>query len=276
MLLLLTLLLLAMLLCPQTVMNAASEACGLFVRSVMPGLLPYMTVAQMLASRARRITPMVVILLGWGGGSPTGGRLLTLCPHLTERRRVSLAVCCATMSPMFLLGTIGSWLGSSGAGICVLIAVLTGGALTGAMAGRVPRRAQAAREAAPPEPLTLGQAVEQTARTLLMVCGTMALMRVFAALAAMVTARFAPWLTLPVTTLLEVTTGTAQIASLPLPLPLRTALVAGATGFGGMAVLMQNRAVWRRGLMSLPEQILWQAVHGGLSFLIALGMMGMG
>lgn len=276
MLLLLTLLLLAMLLCPQTVMNAASEACGLFVRSVMPGLLPYMTVAQMLVSRARRITPMVVILLGWGGGSPTGGRLLALCPRLTERQRVSLAVCCATMSPMFLLGTVGVWLGSSAAGACVLLAVLTGGALTGAMAGRVPRRAQAAREAAPPEPLTLGQAVEQTARTLLMVCGTMALMRVFAALAAMVTARFAPWLTLPVTTLLEVTTGTAEIASLPLPLPFRTALIAGATGFGGMAVLMQNRAVWRRGLMSLPEQILWQAVHGGLSFLIALGMMGMG
>lgn len=273
MVLLWTLVLLMMLLCPGRVMDAAADACGLFARSVMPGLLPYMTVAQLLVSRIPRMHPLTLVLLGWGGGSPTGGRLLALCPRLTERQRVSLAVCCATMSPMFLLGTVGTWLGSSGAGACVLLAVLAGGALTGMLAGMMPRREPPPVETPPVAPFTLGQAVEHTARTLLMVCGTMAVLRVLAALTTLLTERFVPWLTLPLTTLMEVTTGTVQIAALPLPLAVRTALIAGATGFGGMAVLMQNRAVWRRGMLTLPEQILWQAVHGVLSFLIALGIM---
>ena len=36
------------------------------------------------------------------------------------------AVSCATMSPMFLLGTIGSWLNSRSAGAIVLLSVLAG------------------------------------------------------------------------------------------------------------------------------------------------------
>ena len=62
-------------------------------------------------------------------------------------------------------------------------------------------------------------------------------------------------------------------ARLPLPLPLRTALAAGATGMGGMAVLLQNRALYPRGLVSLGEQVLWQVLHGAASFLLAMGLM---
>ena len=104
---------------------------------------------------------------------------------------------------------------------------------------------------------------------MLLVCGTMVMLRVFAALAAEGFPRFA----LPLVTLLEVTTGAAEIAALPLPLPLRTAIIAGATGFGGAASVMQNRALYPAGLFSLPEQLLWQALHGALSFLLALGAM---
>lgn len=262
-----------MLLRPALVMDEASAACRLFVQSVLPGLLPYMTLSQMLVSRMERMNPLLLILLGWGGGSPTGGRLLGMCPEMDAGQKVRLAVCCSTMSPMFLLGTIGGWLGSSGAGVCVLVAVLAGGAAAGMLAGMMPRKSGEAISMEKPAPLSLGQAVEQTARTLLMVCGTMAVLRVLSALAAEATKYLLPGLTLPITTVMEVTTGTAQIAGLPLPLPLRTALIAGATGFGGMAVMMQNRAVWPRRMLSLPEQILWQGVHGGTSFLMALGMM---
>lgn len=260
---------------PGLTMDAASQACRLFVESVLPGLLPYMALSQMLVSRTKSMNPLLLILLGWGGGSPTGGRLLGMCPDLTTEGRIRLAVCCATMSPMFLMGTIGRWLGSSAAGVCVLMAVLAGGAAAGAMAGMLPRKSGMPISAETPAPLSLGQAVEQTARTLLMVCGTMAVLRVFAALGTEITERFFPWLTLPITTLLEVTTGAREMAALPLPLAWRTALIAGATGFGGMAVIMQNRAVWPRGMLSLPEQILWQEVHGGASFLISLGIMQM-
>ena len=283
MLLALILLMLCLLLRADLTMTAASAACRLFVMAVLPGLMPYMTLSLMAVSRVKRMSPMLLMLLGWGGGSPTGARLLPMCAGLTRREQIRLAVSCATMSPMFLLGTVGGWLGSRTAGVVVLVSVIAGGWIAGWAAGRAAqcrpnarradRRGAAGRSDDHPAalaPLTFGSAVEASARTMLLVCGTMVMLRVFAAMAAEM---LPSGITLPVTTFLEVTTGTAEIASLSLPLPWRTALIAGATGFGGMAVVMQNRAVYPEGFLPLGVQLLWQAVHGVLSFLLALGMM---
>ena len=268
---LLPLLMLWMLLNPALTMDAASAACRLFVTSVLPGLFPYMVLALMLVSRmSASLPPMGLVLLGWCGGSPTGARLMRLYPGGDKRARVRTAVATATMSPMFLLGTIGGWLGSRWAGAVVLGSVLLGGGLAGLLAGRFTRASAAeAGQKEPPAPLSFGEAVEQAAKTMLLVCGTMVMLRVLAEL----TTATLPWGALPLTTLLEVTTGAAQIAALPLPLALRTGIIAGATGFGGAAVVMQNRALYPPGLLSLPEQLLWQAAHGCVSFLLALGVM---
>ena len=89
---------------PET-MAAAEAACALFVRSVMPGLFPYLTLSQMLVSRCGRdMQPGLLMLLGWCGGSPTGARLLAMQGSRPHREQKALAVSCATMSPMFLLG----------------------------------------------------------------------------------------------------------------------------------------------------------------------------
>jgi len=275
MLILLLLLMGCLLLRAGTTMAAASAACRLFVTAVMPGLMPYMVLSLMLVSRVRRMNPALLMLLGWGGGSPTGARLLPLCTGLTRREQVRLAVSCATMSPMFLLGTVGGWLESGIAGVVCLVSVIAGGWLAGMMAGVCAEQAEKGAVSPSPaagmvHPLSFGAAVEQSARTMLLVCGTMVMLRVFAALAAEV---LPTMIILPVTTLLEVTTGTAEIAHLPLPLPIRTALISGATGFGGMAIILQNRAVYEEGFLPLGMQIVWQAMHGGISFVIALGLM---
>ena len=279
----LLLLMLCLLLRADLTMDAASAACHLFVTAVLPGLFPYMVLALMLTSRVRRLSSGLLMLLGWGGGSPTGARLLGLYPDFPRREQLRVAVSCATMSPMFLLGTVGLWLDCRPAGVIVLSSVLAGGWIAGWAAGRTAQRRPSARRAdrradegrsadhpAAHTPLAFGAAVEQSARTMLLVCGTMVMLRVFAALAA---EALPAQLVLPVTTLLEVTTGTQSIAALPLPLPLRTALIAGATGFGGMAILLQNRAVYPEGFLPLGAQVGWQAVHGVISFLLALGGM---
>ena len=262
----------ALLCCAPEVMDAASAACRLFVEAVLPGLLPYMVLSLMLASRfSGRIPAWGMLLLGWGGGSPAGARLLALREDMPRRQRIGLAAATATMSPMFLLGTVGGWLASPGAGLAVLVSVLAGGGLTGLAAYALAGQGRAAGETPPPPPapLTFGMAVDQAARTMLLVCGTMVMLRIFARLAEIM---FPAW-ALVLTTLLEVTTGVQAIASLPLPLALRTALAAGATGFGGMAVVMQNRALYPARFMPLAAQLGWQALHGGLSFLLALGLM---
>ena len=253
-----------LLLRPHVVMDAAGAACRLFVTGVMPGLLPYMTVTLMLVSRLRRpLRPWQVLLMGWCGGSPCGARLLREAGAIPHRRRIAAA--CATMSPMFLAGTLGRWLDSPRAGACILLAVLAGGLLSAAC---VRERGTAAGEAGPPRRLSLGQAVEDTARTLLTVCGIMAVMRVAAALAA---EAFPDGATV-IMTLLEVTSGAERIAGMQrIPLSLRTAMLAGATGFGGASLVVQNRAACR--IFSWWEQLALQALHGGASFLAALGLM---
>lgn len=271
-------LLLCLLVRAGTTMNAAATACHLFVTAVLPGLFPYLVIVLMLASRVKQLQPGLILLLGWGGGSPAGARLIPLCPELKYREQVRLAISCATMSPMFLFGTVGGWLQSSRAGAAILLSVIAGGWLAGEIAGLCNRSApfgQPQLDVSFPnegnfEALSFGVAVEQAARTMLLVCGTMVMLRVFAALAAEI---LPEGLVLPVTTLLEVTTGTSAIAALPLPLALRTALIAGACGFGGMAILMQNRAVLGENFMSLALQIAFQLLHGFFSFLIALGLM---
>ena len=271
-------LMLCLLLRSGTTMAAASAACRLFVTSVLPGLFPYMVLSLMLVSRVRRMSPTLLMLLGWGGGSPTGARQIPLCSGLSYREQLRLAVSCATMSPMFLLGTVGGWLNSSLPGVVCLVSVIAGGWFAGWIASCRPRRDDHGSPVAAvhtPEdaaPLSFGTAVEQSARTMLLVCGTMVMLRVFAALAGELLPSAA---SLPIMTLLEVTTGTQLITALPLPLPLRTALIAGATGFGGMAIILQNRAVYPEGFMTLGSQILWQALHGAISFLLGLGMMTM-
>lgn len=273
---LLAMTMLSLLLNASVTMDAASAACRLFVTAVLPGLFPYMVLSLMLASRfGGRVPPWLLTLLGWGGGSPTGARLLGMAEGASRHQRVALAVATATMSPMFLLGTCGGWLGSAGAGAVLLGSVLLGGGLAGWLASACIRRGDHWSSASAPlqqsaSPVAFGAAVEQAARTMLLVCGTMVMLRVFAALAGEIVPAA---LALPITTLLEVTTGTQLMAGLPLPLPLRTALIAGAAGFGGMAIILQNRAAYPAGLLSLPAQLFWQGVHGALSFLLALGMM---
>lgn len=269
MLLLLPAAMFLVLLFPTLTMDAASDACRLFVRSVMPGLFPYMVLSLMLLSRMpANLPPWLIILIGWCGGSPTGAKLLALQPEMNRQTQKFIALSCATMSPMFLLGTIGTWLDSRMAGLVVLLAVIAGGGMTALITGRPVRD----HDGAPikfSSPLTLGQALDQAANTMLLVCGTMVMFRVLAALAA----QAFPWMSLPLTTMLEVTTGVSEIARFPLPLPFRTAMIAGCTGFGGMAIILQNRALYPAGLLPLPQQIAWQALHGGISFLLALGLM---
>lgn len=241
--------------------QAARDACQLFAQCVLPTLLPYMVLSQLLASRIPGPMPgWLVVLLGWCGGSPTGARLLMQ----QNRRDKRLAVSCATMSPMFLVGTLGSWLNSTAAGVCILVAVTVGGWLTGRLVegSGEPQTADAA-------PLTLGQGIASAAQSMLVICGSMVVFRVVLVLAA----ELLPVLELPLAVALEATTATQLLSQMPLPLPLRTGLMAGTAGFGGGALLLQNRACYPPGTLRLPEQVLWQAVHGAISFVLALGLM---
>ena len=264
----------AMLLRPEGSLQAAADACALFARSVLPGLYPYMILLLVALDRLPAQAPYpLLVALGWGAGSPCGAKICAARQGRMDPRALRrLTVCCGTMSPMFLYGTLGQWLQSPRAGLCVLLAVLVGGltasaALPGGGESRQPSLAfsQAA-------PLSLGAAVEKASITLLTVCGCMVLGNVLSALLPALLPGLPQGARLGIACLAEVTTGSRALALLPLPLELRVALLSGETGFGALAILLQNRALGPRGLMPLWAQLGFQLLHGLLSALVGYGL----
>lgn len=264
----------AMLLRPEVSLQAAADACALFARSVLPGLYPYMILLLVALDRLPAQAPYpLLVALGWGAGSPCGAKICAARQGRIDPRALRrLTVCCGTMSPMFLYGTLGQWLQSPRAGLCILLAVLAGGlaasaALPGSGESRQPSSAfsQAA-------PMSLGAAVEKASITLLTVCGCMVLGNVLSALLPALLPGLPQGARLGIACLAEVTTGSRALALLPLPLELRVALLSGETGFGALAILLQNRALGPRGLMPLWAQLGFQLLHGLLSALVGYGL----
>lgn len=264
----------AMLLRPEVSLQAAADACALFARSVLPGLYPYMILLLVALDRLPAQAPYpLLVALGWGAGSPCGAKVCAARQGRMDPRALRrLTVCCGTMSPMFLYGTLGQWLQSPRAGLCILLAVLAGGlaasaALPGGGESRQPSSAfsQAA-------PMSLGAAVEKASITLLTVCGCMVLGNVLSTLLPALLPGLPQGARLGIACLAEVTTGSRALALLPLPLELRVALLSGETGFGALAILLQNRALGPRGLMPLWAQLGFQLLHGLLSALVGYGL----
>ena len=184
-----------------------------------------------------------------------------------------LTVCCGTMSPMFLYGTLGQWLQSPRAGLCILLAVLAGGmaasaALPGGGESRQPSSAfsQAA-------PMSLGAAVEKASITLLTVCGCMVLGNVLSALLPALLPGLPQGARLGIACLAEVTHRQPRPGpASPAAGASGSAASAGKTGFGALAILLQNRALGPRGLMPLWAQLGFQLLHGLLSALVGYGL----
>lgn len=263
----------AMLLRPEVSLQAAADACALFARSVLPGLYPYMILLLLALDRLPAQAPYpLLVALGWGAGSPCGAKICAARQGSMDPRALRrLAVCCGTMSPMFLYGTLGQWLHSPRAGLCILLAVLAGGLAASAALPRgnaVPPPVAFSQAA----PMTLGAAVEKASITLLTVCGCMVLGNVLSALAPALLPGLPEGVRLGLSCLAEVTTGSRALALLPLPLTLRVALLSGETGFGALAILLQNRALGPRGLMSPWAQLGFQLLHGLLSALTGYGL----
>lgn len=260
----LALLALSMLIFPAVTMDAAAQACRLFAGSVLPGLFPYMVVSSMLLRRMKPPLPaLLILLMGWGGGSPAGAKLIHAAGGLTSRQKSRLLIACSALSPMFFLGTLAKWLASPVCGGIALFSVLTSGCLAAAFAGKglptLPAKQENHRS------LSLQEAVESSARTMLLVCGMTVFFRVCAAL--LITAfPQGRGVILPV---MEVTAAVEYVCQLPLPPGWKTALVSGVAGFGGCSLMMQNRSLCP--VMSLPQQILCQVLHGAIAFVLALG-----
>lgn len=249
---------------PGEVLAAAQRGCRLWAQAVMPGLFPFMVCMlyatgnlQLGGGRGWRGVGLTkggagVWLMGLMTGSPGGARLLAEAWErgmLSRREALRLAVYTGTMSPMFIMGTLGLWMGSPQTGPRLLAAHWLGVFCAGQLARLVPGEAgtEPARPAALPPPMTLSRAVEGACQSMLYVCGCMVMGCVAADLFSALCPGLPPAVFALTQCLLEVTAGCQALLAAKLP----PWLLAGAVSLGGLSLFLQNLAFYPRRLFSL-------------------------
>lgn len=101
---------------PEVTAEAARDALRVWGLDVIPSLFPYMVISQMLSgslSRKRFPIGITASTLGLIGGSPSGAAAIHASAEGSQLSTRSLYTLCAltgTISPFFILNTVGLWL----------------------------------------------------------------------------------------------------------------------------------------------------------------------
>ena len=257
----------AMLVFPQDAAAAAAQAMYLWARSVAPVLGPFMVCALMIVSRINGGFALRTAL-GWLSGSPGGAKMLR---SIAPRGRAALrgAALTGTMSPMFFLGTVSAWLNDPAGGRLILLCHWLGALILGLL---IPGGTPTAPGRSAPIPL--GQALGDTAQTLLTVALCMALGSVAARMAACALPMLPPIALALMQCALEVTSGAQTVIGLQLPETIP--LLCAVCSFGGFSLLMQNAVYWRSAGVSLGTLVGLRLLHALLSGGLCLAACAMG
>jgi len=246
----------AMLAFPAAAAEAAMEALILWARAVVPVLGPFMACMLMVSSRMRGGMALRTAM-GWLSGSPGGARLMREA-GLRGRAALRAAVMTGTMSPMFLIGTVGGWLGDRRLGRVMLGCHILGALAIGLC---VPRPEKA--EASAVSPMPLGTALRESVLALLTVALCMMLGSVAARMAACAFPAMPMEAQAAMQCALEVTAGVKAVLSLNTPYT--APLICAACSFGGLSLLLQNAAFWQDSGVTLGQLALLRVLHAILS-----------
>lgn len=241
---------------PQRAAQAAGEALAMWGKQVLPALFP-MLICMLLCTSRMSGPIWLYVLPGWLMGSPGGARICASlpCSQMTQKRLAALG---GTMSPMFLLQVLPGYLGNPAAGVPLLCCHLGGAALTGLLLfpfGREKGRAAA------PTPLSLTEAIWEGAKAMVTVCGCILLGHMSASMLRCACPFLPAYGIMLLHCLLEVTGGMHALARTALPMQLKMLFCTGAAAFGGLAILMQNAAFWKKGGVKIGSLLLYRVCH---------------
>ena len=242
----------------DTAMQSASEAAKVFAGGVMPALFPMMVLGRMAGGAGGWAQ---AVLMGWMSGSPASAqRAASLWQSGRIRCAEKLLCLTGVMSPMFFMGTLCAWGVPRAAAWRMLVCHWLGAALCALVwCDRTPPFQGPQSQTTRGE--TLPQAIHQSARSLLAVCGAMMLFSIIAGVLRRLL-RDAPW-TAALWAMLEIGGGAHAV--------LRTfhqpyALLCGLCSFGGLSIWLQNLLF--TGEKIRPVRLLWmRMLHGAVSFL---------
>lgn len=270
----------ALLLWPETALNAGREAMRTWAASVAPALFPFLLLTPALtgpeAVRAyerllgRWMRPLLglpgaaapAVAAGMLAGSPAGAAAAARTAKgagMDARSLERLTGCVCGLGPGFLVSGIGaSMLGSAADGRILLRSQLIAQILMLLLSrGRAEPRPLAERAASIEE-----EPVRAAVRATLSVCGYMAAFQILAALLGR--ALRVPAAGMAALCLLDLPSGAKAVAQLPMTRSARLILLSAMTGFGGLCIAMQNYAQCRRQGVRLRALLAARAVASAI------------
>ena len=248
-----------LLLRPANTAAHAMQALCIWGKNVVPILFPYMVFSRLLSQRlhARHmpVVPMIT-LLGLIGGSPSGAAIVaSSASQLTARSLFALSALCGTISPMFILGTLETWI--LDAKLCrMLLGVHWLSAITCAGITWLFENNQNTPHSAfsPDAELSFAQAIAQSIDAILQVGGCIICCSVLSGLFEELFHNQHPF-TILLHAVLEISGGTHALWQSTFSHTAKCILLSSALGFGSVSILMQNHAVLSQ--LGLPMQKLF-------------------
>ena len=246
----------AMIVFPAEAAEASYQALALWARAVAPVLGPFMACMLMLSTRMGGGLALRTVM-GWLCGSPAGARLMREA-NVRGRSALRAAAMTGTMSPMFLIGTVGAWLGDRRLGWVIFFCHVLGALCVGLCI-----RSTEKAEAASPVLMPLGAALRESALALLTVALCMMIGCVAAKMAACALPGLPPEARAALQCALEVTGGVKSIIALETPCA--APLICAACSFGGLSLLAQNAAFWQDSSVDIGKLALLRLAHALVS-----------
>ena len=247
------LLLTALLLSPAAALGGAREGLHIWWDRVLPALLPSMLCIRLaqglglLNATARHPRGQLLAVVGFSlvSGAPNGARLLHALwdeGSISAKESKELLPFVNSVSPAFLLSIIASeplkhkalflpmGLAFYGCILCMIAPLL--------FHGKTDSRPHKPVIAILPFPKALASAIEGCMLDMLKIGGSIVLVCTLLSVTRPLTP--GAYGRAALAGLLEVSTGTSAVAELPVPLRLKTSLLAGVSSFGGLSLMLQT------------------------------------
>ena len=231
---------------PERSSSAARQALQVWGLDVVPSLFPYMVLCQSLSVQLihhPHILSFAAPVMGLFGGSPSGSAVLYEVykeKTVSAKRLRCLCTLTGTISPMFFLGPVSVWFGSSSIGRELLLSHLGGTLLTCAVICFIPMRENSLQQPQHPAVHSNRSLIQRSIDSALNVGGCI----IFFSVAASALRSVLPCLDAPAQAilhcLLEISGGTKALSQCTLRQDQLLYIAAGVTGFGGFSVLAQN------------------------------------
>ena len=236
---------------PSETASAALSAMHVWATSIVPVLFPYMVFGRLLGKSLHMLNlpgSPAAAALGLLGGSPTGAALITsYASRLSSRSILSLCTLTGTISPMFILGTIQTWINNPS--LCKKLLVCHWlSACAGAWIVHRLHHSNGNSDAMRPvamERAAFCNPITQSIEAIIQVGGCVILYSVLARIGGILLQPFFPQLQPALHAALEVAGGINAICQSSLSPDAKGFSLSIALGFTGFSILSQNHAMLR-------------------------------